>query len=69
MVNFSHLVAIPEFLLKLIQFYLKKKTFDSKWKREITILHFYLLNIRTTDSQHEAVSTKTSENVWFLKNT
>lgn len=61
MANFSHLAAIPEFLLKLIQFYLKKKTFDTKWKREITILHFYLLSTRTTDSLHKAVSIKQSK--------
>ena len=35
MANFSHFAASPEFLLKLIQFYLKKETFDTKWKREI----------------------------------
>ena len=38
----------------------------------ITYLIFsitHVVNTRTTDSQHEAISTKTSENDWSLKNT
>lgn len=31
--------------------------------------HYFFLNTRTTDSQHETISTTTRENDWSLKNT
>ena len=48
-----------------------RKTMNGSFYSEIRFFHseFDTFNTPTTDSQHEAISTKTNENDWSLKNT